>query len=649
MMATVLGVTLNHSLDENRKHLAVTEQVMLNLLGDLSRIALLTVEYDELQPYIDEVVADPHVETVLLADDRSRVVVSNEYSYIGNPIPELASSETRLWKYQEIKNASGLLGTLAISFSNKNLIETNREVFNLGVRIALIGMMLIAVVGIVIGFLLTRRLDKLASTAQRLADGDFGVRTGMSGHDELSIVGQAFNRMAENVECNIKELKTLTDELENRVEERTVELAVARDTLEDQVAERTEDLKTTNLALERSRVALHELVRITSAPDLSHDERLARLLDTGREYYSLPVAVLASVEGIEHRACKISGDASLLPNQSGPLDNRCAAQLIERHGEPLDIPNLQKNLSPDSACLKLGWCSYLGAAVLVEGRVHCTLEFAGTEIRDAMLSQWDHDLLKVMAQWIGDELERQMAYDFQQRHQAEFARVSRISAIGEMAASLAHELNQPLTGAINYSSGCLRLLREGDWDPKKLIKGMERTVEGATRAANIIRQIREFVQKGDEKHTLVDLNNAVTNVATLVTLEARRHRVGIELDLTSNLPLVKGNMIQLEQVILNFIRNGIDAMETVKPVVRRLKITTRRNGGTVSVAAEDTGEGVPADVLPKIFDAFYSTKPDGMGIGLSISRSIVESHQGKITARSKPDGGAKFSFELPIA
>lgn len=615
MMATVLGVTLTYSLDENRKLLSVTEQVMLNLLGDLSRVALLTVEYDELQPYIEQVVSDPRVETVILTNQQGRVVVSNEYSYIGHPPPRLNNTEIRLWKYQEIKNASGsgLLGKLAIRFSNETLIQTNHKILNLGIRIALIGMVLIAIVGVIIGFLLTRRLDTLTTTAQKLADGNLDVKINMPGHDELSIVGHSFNHMVENVKRNIEELKS------------------------------------TNQASEQSRIALRELVRISSAPGLFHDERLSLLLDTGREYFNMPVAVLSSAETDKGNncRCKVSGNSKLTPSQ-GPLNKRCAAQLIERNFKPLDIPNLQKKTEFEPVNLNPCWKSYLGAAVLVEGHIHCTLEFSSTEIRTHLLTKWDLELLKVMAQWISGELARQMAYDSQQRHQAEFARVSRMNTIGEMAASLAHELNQPLTGAINYSSGCLRMLREGKYDPEKLIEGMERATEGAKLAADIIRHIREFVQKDDAERTSVNLNKVINNVMPLTMLEASRYNIEIRLDLAKTLPPVQGDMIQLEQVILNFIRNGIDSMNMIKSKNHCLTITTRQRKESVLVTASDTGEGIPTEALSKIFDAFYTTKSDGMGIGLSISRSIVESHHGKIMAKSLSEGGASFSFELPI-
>ena len=435
------------------------------------------------------------------------------------------------------------------------------------------------------------------------------------------------------------------------VERRRSQTALARyrDTLEEQVTERTEDLKATNRALEKSRVALRELVRITSSPDLSHEEKLEHLLDTGRVYFGLPVAVLASVENGVHRICRVTGSGNLLTSVSGVLNAQCVERLIACRGEPLDIPDTEQ-AGPDCDCQRRGWKSYLGAAVMVAGQIHCTLEFAGTHARSRPLSRWDHELLKVMAQWIGDEVELQIAHEAQQRHQTEFARVSRMSTIGEMAASLAHELNQPLTGAINYCAGCLRMLREGNTDPEKLTQGMERAVQGATLSADIIRRVREFVQKGEPRRRSVDLNHAVRNAASLVQHEAQRHKVSLELDLEDDLPLVEGDMIQLEQVVLNFIRNGIDAMAAVPPGKRSLQIATRcSDEAMVTVSARDSGEGISEDVMPKIFDAFYTTKPDGMGIGLSISRSIIESHQGRIRARSLREGGTELVFELPVA
>lgn len=425
-------------------------------------------------------------------------------------------------------------------------------------------------------------------------------------------------------------------------------LASYRDSLEDQVMRRTHDLQLTNQALDKSRAALRKLLKITSAPELNHKQRLQQLLETGRKYFEMNIAVLASIEGDEQKVCTVAGDANLVPAIRGPINERCATHLIKNSGESLDIPDIKNFAAAGSACLKQGWRSYLGIGVFLDGRIQCTLEFAGTSTRKSYLSQWDHEILKVMAQWIADELERQIAYEAQRRHEAEFARVSRMSTIGEMAASLAHELNQPLTATINYSNSCLRILKQPQPDTAKLIKGIERAVEGATMTADIIRHIRQFVQKGEERYSAVDLNHAVRNAAALISHEVHRHNVVLTYELEVAIPIIDGNLIQIEQVILNFMRNSIEAMARINKPNHHLTIKTKTlPSGMIRVSVIDSGEGVQQESLPKIFDAFFSTKAEGMGIGLSISRSIIESHQGHISARSHDDGGAEFAFELP--
>jgi signal transduction histidine kinase/CheY-like chemotaxis protein/HPt (histidine-containing phosphotransfer) domain-containing protein len=229
MMTTVLSVTLRYSLNESRKQLGLSEAVMMRLLGNLSRSGLLTEEYDDLQPYIDEVVHDPNIDAVFIADYRGRVVVSNEHSYIGKILPRFRSTPARIWIVHDLTDSNGKLGTLAIRFSHAELIHTNDRLFRLGISIGLIGMFLIAVIGILIGFLLTRRLDVLTVTAQRFAEGEMDVRANLAGNDEVAIVGRAFDKMAGRVASYVDELRRAHDELEQRVQERTNQLAVARD------------------------------------------------------------------------------------------------------------------------------------------------------------------------------------------------------------------------------------------------------------------------------------------------------------------------------------------------------------------------------------------------------------------------------------
>lgn len=235
-----------------------------------------------------------------------------------------------------------------------------------------------------------------------------------------------------------------------------------------------------------------------------------------------------------------------------------------------------------------------------------------------------------------------------EQHQIEMARVCRLTAMGEMAASLAHELNQPLTGAINYSSGCLNMLKEEKLDKQKLKIGLQRTIEGATLAADIIRQLHEFVQKGESRRKPMNINQAVFNVLELIRPELQRQEISLNLQLKDCEQKIQANMVQIEQVILNFIRNSIDAMENTGQSDREITITTFCRDTWVILSVTDTGEGIEESRINSIFDAFYSSKPEGMGMGLSISRTIIELHNGHIKAENLNRGGCRFSIELPL-
>jgi hypothetical protein len=304
-------------------------------------------------------------------------------------------------------------------------------------------------------------------------------------------------------------------------------LAEYKDTLEQRVFARTAELELANQSLQKSQIALHQLVDITNAPGLTHDEKLSKLLETGREYYQSAVASLSSLTSKDQKTCTISGQEELIAGHIGPLNKNCIQQVIQQRDTPLDIPNLTSPQCKQPGCGCENLHSYLATAVFVKGQPHCVLEFADTKIRNAPYTHWDHNILQVMAQWIGSEMEKQGAIEEKQRHRSELARVARMSAMGEMAAGLAHELNQPLTGAINYSSGCLRRLKHDDFDKDKLIQGLERTVEGATLAADIIRHLREFVQKGDSERKLVSVNDVVVNIVDLVAAEITRHQARV--------------------------------------------------------------------------------------------------------------------------
>jgi len=235
------------------------------------------------------------------------------------------------------------------------------------------------------------------------------------------------------------------------------------------------------------------------------------------------------------------------------------------------------------------------------------------------------------------------------QRQAELAHVARLGTMGEMAAGLAHELNQPLSAIVNYVQACLERIQSGAGDPSELLSDMEQAAAQAERAGEIVERIRKFVRKPEARRTAMDPNTLVREAADLVKTELRHHEVQLILDLTDPLPKVEADSIQIEQVIVNLIRNSMEAMSETRGDGRRLVIQTSSAGhDAVECAISDTGPGLSADVGERAFDPFFTTKPDGMGMGLSICRTIIEAHGGRLWATPNPERGATFRFTLPI-
>ncbi|MDH3883638.1 MAG: EAL domain-containing protein [Desulfobacterales bacterium] len=245
MMSIVFYTTVSRSQEINQNQLEINERVILDLLGDLSRLALFTFEYDNLQTYIEKIAEDPHVVKVLIIDRNRRVAASSNVNDIGKSAPELKDTSYEYWLLKEVKNASGVLGSVAVNYSQAELIAAKKEVLFLGVRVALVGMTIIAVVGVLTGYLLTRRLEVLSDAAQRIKEGHLDVQTNLAGRDELALLGQTFDGMVTSFKVSVDKLRSGENELRK-----------ARDELEDRVDERTMELATANKELER--LAMHD-------------------------------------------------------------------------------------------------------------------------------------------------------------------------------------------------------------------------------------------------------------------------------------------------------------------------------------------------------------------------------------------------------
>jgi two-component system sensor kinase FixL len=251
---------------------------------------------------------------------------------------------------------------------------------------------------------------------------------------------------------------------------------------------------------------------------------------------------------------------------------------------------------------------------------------------------------------IRDITSRREADARDRRRRAELAHVSRVSLAGEMAAGLAHELSQPLTAIIAYGRGCLRLLAGSSAEPELLHDGITEVVEQAQRAADVLDRLREFVRSGEFRPTLTAIESLINVAVSLIRADAMQQKVEIEAKSDPALPMVLADQVQIEQVLLNLLRNAMDAMEAADSPQRLIVVEARRKSHrAVEISVSDSGPGIAAEVADMIFEPFVTTKPLGMGMGLSISRAIIESHGGSLRMICGARSGAVFVFDLPVA
>ncbi len=233
------------------------------------------------------------------------------------------------------------------------------------------------------------------------------------------------------------------------------------------------------------------------------------------------------------------------------------------------------------------------------------------------------------------------------RAQAEMAHVTRVMTMGELAASIAHEVNQPLSAIVNSGSACVRWLAGDSPNLDEAREAAQDVVREGNRAGEVITRIRAFLRKTETEKAPIDINQTIRDVVILMRNEAEGKGVVLQMELAANLPTVMGDRVQLQQVILNLVMNGIEAMPSVTEEPRELRIWSREHeSDKVLIAVQDSGVGIDRKNLEQMFDAFYTTKEQGMGMGLAISRSIVEDHGGQLWVQPNDGSGATFQFTL---
>jgi two-component system sensor kinase FixL len=254
---------------------------------------------------------------------------------------------------------------------------------------------------------------------------------------------------------------------------------------------------------------------------------------------------------------------------------------------------------------------------------------------------------RVFTGFVRDLTERRESEARLRELQAEVVHISRLSAMGEMASALAHELNQPLSAIANYLNGARKLIGRGPESEAKVSQAVEKAAEQAIRAGDIIRRLRDFLARGEGERTVESLAKLVHEACGLALVGAKEASVDVAYQMDPHLDRAIVDRVQIQQVIVNLVRNALDAMQAQGG--GRLNVSTTVENGMAAVSVVDTGPGVDEQAAARLFQPFVTTKANGMGVGLSICRSIVEAHGGKIWSEPNPGGGAIFRFTVPLA
>jgi two-component system, LuxR family, sensor histidine kinase DctS len=247
-----------------------------------------------------------------------------------------------------------------------------------------------------------------------------------------------------------------------------------------------------------------------------------------------------------------------------------------------------------------------------------------------------------------DITERKRAEALARDQQEQLEATARLVTMGEMASTLAHELNQPLSAITSYSAGCLNALKAGRYDEQQFTDILGKINHQGQRAGSIIRRIYNFVRRSESRSERMDINAAIQEATGLLETEVARRKVQLQTVLAPELPPIMGDRVMIEQVLVNLLRNGMDAMKNIPAEQRVLRIVSEQAGDAICLSVTDNGTGIPPDIADRLFDSFFTTKPDGMGMGLKICRSVAEQHNGRLWFETEASGGTSFHLLLPI-
>jgi signal transduction histidine kinase/CheY-like chemotaxis protein len=491
-----------------------------------------------------------------------------------------------------------------------------------------------------------------------LKDEMIGIQAVQKGIQDYLVKGQIDNRiLARTITYAIQrkkveeELRRAQEELEQRVKERTVELTRVNEQLIQEIQER----KRVEEAIRLNESRLEALLKLNEMKTSSMEDIADFVLEEGIKLTKSKIGFIGFM--------KDNGSVMDLHSWSKSAMEECSITdkpiqyRIERaglYGEAIRqkktiivndylAPNAYKKGYPEGHVKLL---RLVVLPVIDDNRVAAVIAVGN---KDKEYDELDLRQLKLLMDGMGEIIERTRSEEESRRLREELAYLTRIATMGELTASLAHELNQPLTAIMSNAQAAQRLLSSHVPDLSEVCNALTDIINDNRRASEVIHRVRSLLKHGDLVRTPVGINKLIRETIALVHSEFVISNISLKLNLSTNLPLVLGDRIQLQQVILNLLLNGAEAMRDVEPGSRELIIRTFHDApSTVRVAIQDSGIGMQPAKLRQIFDPFFTTKPDGLGMGLSINHSIIEAHGGRIWATQNPDRGATFFFTLPV-
>ena len=404
------------------------------------------------------------------------------------------------------------------------------------------------------------------------------------------------------------------EELEQRVRERTAELSAANEGLQREIAER----RRAEEALQESQRFVERITNATPSIVYILDVTTRKLLYANDR--------LQSILGYSQ-------------SDLGSMDGDALKKLVHPEDQARFTESFQELLS-----LKDNDVQEDDSRVL-----HVDGSWRWLQSRKVVFRRAADGSVRLVLGSAFDISDRKQAEEQSRQQQEQLVYVSRLTMLGELASGLAHELNQPLMAVTNYAQVSLRRVRSDEFDRNELISWLEKTSQQALLAGEIIKRLRRLVSRRPPEQTAADINDAIREVFEMIRPEAESRDVRVNLELVDHLPQVPTDRVQLQQVLLNLIRNGFDAMQETPAIERNLTIESALSeNDCVTVSVSDHGEGCDAQNLQQIFQPFYTTKKQGLGMGLSISRSIIEAHGGRLTAQPNLTRGLTFRFTLPL-